>query len=126
MVKQLSFFILLTLMGCSASTPSKPSIVVDNIHIQDVGSDPGGEICEGFSLDASQVKHFFSQAQNITFKQLHDEFDYLPCFVKGTLIQQGQSCSFSIRAGATAELSCSDGTQSFYACTACDNLFIAK
>jgi hypothetical protein len=126
MVKILVIAIVLMLMACSASTPSKPSTRFSDIQIVEIGSDPDSEICEGFSLNTAQIVQFFSQAEIITFKQFHDQYDYLPCFVKGKLMQHQQICDFTIRAGATAELNCNDGTQYLYACTTCDKLFIAK
>lgn len=51
-----------------------------------------------------------------------DEFDYLPCFIKGTLVRQGVFCDFVIRAGGTAEVLCDD-QQFFYGCSGCEKFF---
>ena len=124
MVKTLALFVALNLMACSASLPTKPASGFSGIHIRDVGADQGGEFCKNFTLTNDQVDQYFRLAKEVTFKQLHDQYDYLPCFVKGTLLRQTQACEFSIRAGATAELNCHNDKQFFYVCTQCNNLFI--
>lgn len=123
MVKNTILLMALGLVGCAARTPSKPAAEFSSIHIQQVGTDQNGEFCKDFTLTNEQVGQYFRQAQRVTFKQLHDQYDYLPCFVKGTLQRQDHACEFSIRAGATAELTCSNDQQFFYACTTCNNLF---
>lgn len=122
-MKSIILFTALSLIGCSATTATKLATEFSHIQILQVGMDQGGEFCKDFTLTNEQVGQYFKQAQRVTFKQLHDQYDYLPCFVKGTLQRQDHACEFSIRAGATAELTCSNDQQFFYACTTCNNLF---
>ena len=123
MVKNIIVLMALGMVGCAVSSPTKPVTEFSNILIQRVGMDQGGEFCKDFTLTHEQVGQYFKQAQEVTFKQFHDQYDYLPCFVEGTLRRQDQACEYSIRAGATAELNCSNEQQYFYACTTCNNLF---
>lgn len=123
-MKNIIILLTLGLAGCSAVAPTKPAAVVSKIQVQQVGVDLGGEFCKNFTLNNEQVAQFFKQAQEVTFKELHDRYDYLPCFVKGTLETHSQECEFSIRAGATAEVWCSDGRQWFYGCSSCGDLFL--
>lgn len=127
MVKVLSTVcFVFALAGCSATSLQETKNTISNIRITETGSDQGGEFCNNFSLAEAQIEIFFKKAREMTYQQLHDEYDYLPCLVKGTLQRNQQECDFTLRAGATAELTCSDNTQYFYGCTTCDNLFIAQ
>lgn len=123
MVKTLLVLTALNLLACSTNMPKKPASEFSNIYIQHVGMDQGGEFCKDFTLTTDQVGQYFKQAREVTFKQLHDEYDYLPCFVKGTLLRQALACEFEIRAGATAELNCNNDKPYFYVCTTCNTLF---
>ncbi|WP_019602770.1 hypothetical protein [Teredinibacter turnerae] len=117
---------LLVLTGCSANSSQATANAIFHVQITATGSDQGGEFCNNFSLSNAQVETFFKKSRELTYQQLHNEFDYLPCFVKGTLQRNQQQCDFTLRAGATAELACNDNTQYFYGCTTCDNLFVAN
>jgi len=57
----------------------------------------------------------------ITAKTMHDKYDYLPCYVKGTSRIKDKKCNWEIRAGGTVEISCSD-TNYTLACDKCDDL----
>ena len=122
-MKSIILFTALSLIGCSATTATKLATEFSHIQILQVGMDQGGEFCKDFTLTNNQVEQYFKQVEEVTFKQLHDHYDYLPCFVKGTLQRQTKVCEFSIRAGATAELNCSNDKQYFYVCTTCENFF---
>lgn len=96
---------------------------MSNIQVTEVGSDGEAEFCREFKLNNAAAKAYFEEAEELSFKRLHDEYDHLPCFVKGTVQRQGELCEFTIRAGRTAEVLCENGQQFFYGCTSCDHLF---
>lgn len=96
---------------------------MSNIHVTEIGADGDAEFCREFELTDAKAKSYFEQAKIISFKRLHDEFSYLPCFAKGTFGYQGNQCEFIIRAGGTAEVFCNGSQQFFYGCTSCDGLF---
>ena len=90
-----------------------------NSHVLVRGFDSGGEFCKDFDLDSSQVKKFFDKAKVKTSREIHDEFDYLPCYVQGSSITEGQTVHWEIRAGGTARVTYPDGLYNEFGCTDC-------
>lgn len=123
MVKIAVFSLSLILLGCSIVDSTDLSPEMSNIHVTEIGADGDAQFCREFKLKDAEVASYFEKAEEVSFKRFHDELDYLPCFVKGTLQRQGYECEFIIRAGGTAEVFCSGNQQFFYGCTSCDGLF---
>src|SRR5690606_35813712 len=123
MVKIAALSLSLILWGCSKIDSIDAPTAISNIQVTDVGSDGDAQFCREFKLKDAEVASYFEKAEEVSFKRFHDELDYLPCFVKGTLQRQGYECEFIIRAGGTAEVFCSGNQQFFYGCTSCDGLF---
>lgn len=123
MVKIAALSLSLILWGCSKIDSIDAPTAISNIQVTDVGSDSDAQFCREFKLKDAEVASYFEKAEEVSFKRFHDELDYLPCFVKGTLQRQGYECEFIIRAGGTAEVFCSGNQQFFYGCTSCDGLF---
>lgn len=123
MVKIAALSLSLILWGCSKIDSIDAPTAISNIQVTDVGSDGDAQFCREFKLKDAEVASYFEKAEEVSFKRFHDELDYLPCFVKGTLQRQGYECEFIIRAGGTAEVFCSGNQQVFYGCTSCDGLF---
>jgi len=123
MVKVATFFLSLCLAGCTSANAINSNPSLSDIRVKEVGADAESEFCRDFKLSDAQVKSYFERAEEISFKQQHDEFDYLPCYVKGTLQRQGEQCEFIIRAGTTAEVVCKNNLQIFYGCNTCDDTF---
>ncbi len=89
------------------------------------GSDEQPGLCANFRLTNEQVTQLLNRAKPITPKQMHDHYNYLPCYVRGTVMRSGEgamSCDFTVRAGGTAELVCDDGQAYIYACDTCEAL----
>jgi hypothetical protein len=123
MVKVAALFLSILLVGCSSINAVNSHPPLSDIRVKEAGADGENEFCRSFELSDAQVKSYFERAEEISFKQQHDEFDYLPCYVKGTLQRQGEQCEFVIRAGATAEVVCKNNLQIFYGCMTCDDIF---
>lgn len=123
MVKIAALSLSLILWGCSKIDSIDAPTAISNIQVTDVGSDGDAQFCREFKLKDAEVASYFEKAEEVSFKRFHDELDYLPCFVKGTLQRQGYECEFIIRAGGTAEVFCSGNQRVFYGCTSCDGLF---
>ncbi|MET1257602.1 hypothetical protein [Aliikangiella maris] len=111
---------LFILTSCSA--PNKLNTV--NIdEISSYGTDANqAEFCSDFQLNKEQANSFFQKAKQVSFKKLHDQFDYLPCFVRGKATIKNESCDWEIRAGGTGELICGSKVQ-YWACDNCNLLF---
>lgn len=89
------------LIGCSQTSPNE---AYTEIKVTGRGADANGEFCSDFSLDEAQVRQFFQQAEVLDASALHDRFDLLPCYVKGTAKLHGAAAEWTIRAGGTAEV----------------------
>jgi hypothetical protein len=110
-------FILLT--ACS-TLKKRDAITV--LSVDSSGTDGrGGAFCSDFALNKYQAQSFFERADIITIKQLHDNYLYLPCFVRGKAELEKMVCDWEIRAGGTGELNCGEEVQ-LYGCTSCDDI----
>ncbi|WP_299592941.1 hypothetical protein [uncultured Microbulbifer sp.] len=78
------------------------------------------QFCSDFTVSVESTQKFFKKAEPISLKQLHDNYDYLPCFSYGTANVGDESCSWEMRAGNTAELQCGNTVQ-YFACDICLN-----
>lgn len=87
------------------------------------GTDKPSSMCEGFRLTAAQAKKFFEKSAPISEKTLHDEYDYLPCWVEGTVTGFGQPSKWKIRPIGIGEIRRPDGSVELRGCKKCDDLF---
>ena len=97
------------------------------------GIDDANSLCEKFNLNEQEALEFFKKAKVVNQKTIHDHYDYLPCYVKGTISfppkdskRTEEMCGFTIRAGGTAELACGKEDVKFYACNNYENLLRDK
>ena len=125
MVKIIGVMLSLCLASCSLMALQEPEVSISDVKVVAIVSDDEVEFCRGFTLTRAQVESYFERAEEISFRELHDEFDYLPCAVKGAVRRESELCEFLIRAGATAEVSCQSNQHFFYGCRSCDDLFRA-
>lgn len=121
MVKSLTAVIAataLTLMciGCATTGHLRFSSARD----LEVGSDEDMALCRDFQLTEEQSVQFLNQSSVVTAREVHDHYNYLPCYVKGIVINDEQECDFTIRAGGTAELMCDGGESYILACDDCE------
>ena len=105
--------------GCA--TPSPP-VVTAQYQVVSRGQDRGGEFCQDFALTSAQVAHFFSLATERTPQQIHYDFDYLPCWIRGTGQSGAGNFEWEIRAGGTATVKRADGSVNMLGCDKCDAL----
>jgi hypothetical protein len=114
----------LGLMACFSRVPAEaPSI--ENVYVDDFHSDDESTCRPSdVPIDHARASEFFRIARPITSRELHDHYDIAPCFVAGPLRYQGRVCTFEIRAGATATITCNQEVYNF-ACDSCRTLFAA-
>lgn len=74
------------------------------------------------ALDELQIASFFKRAERIDGRTLHDEYNWAPCHLEGTLTYQGKACTWHVRAGHTGEIVC-PGVQQYFGCKTCYDLF---
>jgi hypothetical protein len=96
---------------------------LSNVAITERGADTGGGFCKDFAMTPAQVSAFFGRAQPVDAPTLHDKFDHLPCYIRGTAAWEGQLAAWEIRAGGTGTLVVKGGTAQLYGCSTCDDLF---
>ena len=113
--------LLFILAGCLSS--KEQNIALNEITIQEVGFDAGGEFCSGFRMTPDDVSAFFERAEIIDPLTLHANFDFLPCYVRGQAYRNNSVLTWEIRPGGTGKLSTQDGPTDLYGCAACDDLY---
>ena len=119
-MKRFAFLImtfLLTMAGCASAIPE-----FSNAHVSAIGSDSPNEFCSDFSLTDEQALEFLGRSREVTIDVFHNDYDYLPCYVKGVVTWRHDKCEFEIRAGGTVELSCKNGKGHLMVCDTCDHL----
>jgi hypothetical protein len=108
---------LLALAGC------EPKPVTVRYEITGHGLDRPDPICEGFRLTPHQAEEFFAKAKPISPEQMHNEFEYMPCWVSGRTVRGSQTDTWKIRPTGIAEVGRADGSSQLLGCWECDDLF---
>lgn len=93
-------------------------IYVDDFQSDDINSCKPSDV----PLGHHEAREFFRMAHPITKAELHDHYAAVPCYVVGPVRYRGRSCTFEIRAGATATITCDQDSFEF-ACDTCAPLF---
>jgi hypothetical protein len=52
-------------------------------------------------------------------REIHDDFDYLPCYIRGLAMHKQEKVSWEIRAGGTATVAYPNGSQIELGCIDC-------
>lgn len=115
LIKRFLFRLLvLTLFGCAASQDP-----FTEVRITEQGFDQGGEFCKDFGPTTFEIEEFFSKAQVKKSREIHDDFDYLPCYIRGLAMHKQEKVSWEIRAGGTATVAYPNGSQIELGCIDC-------
>ena len=109
------------LFACEVSEKSNKLSGFTNIVVQGNKSEEEDAFCKNFSLNEQQAHMFFKKSKIIDAKTMHDNYDYLPCYVYGTLGYNNETCNWEIRAGGTGLIQC-PGQDYIIACDSCDEL----
>ena len=65
---------------------------------------PDASYCKDFKMTESQIRDFFSKAKVISSSQLHDEYDWSPCYIEGKLSQGTETSIWKIYASKVGEI----------------------
>jgi len=95
----------------------------EEIKILGFASDKKGAFCEDFRLTTEQVRTFFKKAKKITSFEVHNEFQWLPCYVYGSIIDNGQKYEWEIRLIGICKLVTPTGEIVWLGCKNCDEIF---
>src|SRR5690625_3567899 len=83
MVKIIGFILSLCLASCSLMALQEPEVSISDVKVIAIASGDEAEFCRGFTLTRAQVEAYFERAEEGSFSDLNDEYDYLPCVVEG-------------------------------------------
>jgi hypothetical protein len=106
--------------GCAATPADRHAL--SDIVVLARGQDAGGGFCADFSLTSRQAQAFLGRSAVVTPMTSHDEFDILPCWVKGTAKSSAGLWHWEVRAGGTGKLESPDGDVELLGCKTCDDL----
>jgi len=104
--------------GCATAPPMGAAL--DEVHIDSRGAEAGGDSCADFALTAAQARYFLARSVVVSARQQHDDWDILPCYVRGTARSASGVWHWEIRAGGTATLETPAGDTELRACSDCD------
>ena len=60
--------------------------------------------CTGFNITNQSARAFFTKANRISAAELHDLYDYGPCFVTGSFVVRSETWRWEIGSGGTARV----------------------
>ena len=60
--------------------------------------------CAGFNVTNQSARNFFTRAKRISAAELHDLYDYGPCFVAGSLVVDSETWRWELGSGGTARV----------------------
>ena len=102
------FFLLFLLQACSTHLPPRPSpadLEVSHIY-EHVYNNPQDHFCFEFELTKAQAQAYFYDAIFIHISQIHYDYPWLPCYVRGRGTYHGSHCEWEIRAGGLGAILC--------------------
>lgn len=115
----------LMLAGCAAppAAPASRHASLEDVRVTARGADVDAAFCADFTLDATQAREFLSAAHVLNDRELHDDFDFLPCYVRGTGTRNGVPVRWEIRAGGTATVTADGEAAVQLGCKECAQKF---
>jgi len=118
MVRAFAFFLfLISLVACKGPTTEEAVVYVTDIVARGNDGVPS-EFCAEFSLTKDEAQYFFNNATQVSTRDIHDSYSFLPCFVKGVGSLNNKKCEWEIRAGGTSNITC-EGNSISMACEDC-------
>jgi hypothetical protein len=94
------------LQGCATGPSLGPA---QKVAITGTGGEkPDDLACRDFKLSLAEAKHFLNHAKIVTPYELHDSYDWFPCYVTGTAEFRGLPATWEIRAGGTGAITIVD------------------
>lgn len=69
------------------------------------GDESAAKLCKGFIMSEKNIRTFLKMARPITEEQVHNNFDWAPCFVKADLATSKHTAIVEIHASGIASVS---------------------
>lgn len=108
-------------MACAAPAFSFDGL--RDVHVTKVASDEPGAFCADFLLSNRQAASSLKQATRVTEEQYLHQFEFLPCYVRGTAQLGGDPVAWEIRAGGNGTIKTADGEVVYLGCAECERTF---
>ncbi len=91
-------------LSCSTKQSEYENASISDIKIEAQGNsledtDDMREVCRKFKLTKEQIKIYYLESRLSTEQEVHDDYNILPCNSTGTMVINGESFSWIIRAG---------------------------
>lgn len=113
----LALIIVVLLSSCSSDGTVRSKIHI--VNVEEAETDQGKlEFCSDFNMNGAAAQEFFKKASIISSREMHDDYSYLPCFVRGQCSIDGKRCSWEIRAGGIGQVD-TENESILYGCEAC-------
>lgn len=121
-----SVIILLSVFFSSCAALKLEPSDIRELNIARFGSD-NIETCSSadVDIDVHEAREFFSRAKQVDIRVIHDQYNYAPCYIEGSLKYNGEDCDWQIRAGTTGHIRCYKKVK-YFVCDTCDDLFESK
>ena len=107
----------------AAASPAAALDGVNGVHVIEVGADEAGAFCADFLLSSRQAALALEQSRRITQEQYLQQFDFLPCYVRGIARLAGDLVRWELRAGGNGTIETPRGRLIPLGCPACVQWF---
>jgi hypothetical protein len=118
--------IFLSVFFASCAAPKLEPRDISELSIARFDSD-NIETCRpaDVDLDVHEAIEYFSRAKQVDIRVIHDQYNYAPCYIEGSLKYNGEDCDWQIRAGTTGHIRCYKKVK-YFVCDTCNDLFENK
>jgi hypothetical protein len=96
---QRAAFVAIPLVLASCATPQVGRF--SDVLVTDLAKTAN---CAGFNVTNQSARDFFTKAKRISAAELHDLYDYGPCFVAGSLVVGSETWRWELGSGGTARV----------------------
>jgi len=107
----------------AAPSPAAALEGVRDVHVIAVGADTPDAFCADFLLSNRQAAQALQQSRRVTPEQYLQQFDFLPCYVRGTARLAGDPVRWELRAGGNGTITAADGRVIAIGCPRCAQSF---
>ena len=96
---------------------------MNKVRVVQTGSDQPKAFCAEFHLSQIEAAEILRKSRLITAVEYLQDFEFLPCFVKGLAFLGREEVEWEIRAGGNIRLKKDDGEDIFLGCDECKTTF---
>ena len=123
MVKSFSYLLIILSFILGHSTNAELFDDGYRVVIKGFHTDKPNVFCKEWRISEDQVKLFFKKAERITPEELHQEYDWLPCYSSGEIYDKSGKYEWEIRLIGIGILTMPNGKTIQLGCKTCDEIF---